>query len=195
MPKQCSPRRGEPGLQPGHHFFHTGCPLPSLQPQGGKGKMVPWALPCECPLVQGQTSPQAALKLAIRDSWSSHSWVSLGVCLEISGHGGTCLQLSLSRQEVPSAARQWGWGGHWDWPPTPLPGAGSLLSTSFAPRCFCPALEEEQKFPRHGGAGASLHATGTRAVLGEAKFPVAGVRVALGPSQKTEMQKADFSHM
>ena len=125
MPKQCSPRHGEPGLQPGHHFLHTGFPLPSLQPRGGKGKMVPWALPCECPLVQGQTSPQAALKLAIRDSWSSHGWVSLGVCPEISGHGGACLQLSLSRLEVPSAARQVGVGAlglatnptAWGWQP------------------------------------------------------------------------------
>lgn len=100
--------------------------------------MVPWALPYECPLVQGQISPQVVLKLAIHDSWSSHGWVEPWSCPRKSGHGGTCLQLSLSRQEVPSAARQV--RGHWGWPPAPLGGAGSLLSTSFVPRCFRPAL-------------------------------------------------------
>lgn len=40
----------------------------------------------------------------------------------------------------------------------------------------------------------SMH-TRTWAVLGEGKFPMAGIRVLLGPSQRTEMQEADFSHM
>lgn len=72
--------------------------------------------------------------------------LSLGVCPGKSGHGGTCLQLSLSRQEVPSAARQVRSTGIGHQPH--YVGLASLLSTSFAPRCFCPALARGAAIPQ-----------------------------------------------
>lgn len=75
----------------------------------------------------------------------------------------------------------WGWQ-----PPQHILCPTLLLSSTSRRSCNCPDVVVQ--VPR------SVH-TGTWAVLGEGKFPMAGIRVVLGPSQRTEMQEADFSHM
>lgn len=151
-------------MQSQGRLIQVGCPLLCLQPCGRMRWSQAHCLVC----LWERTRPQLAA------AWGPHSWVVPVIFVgEKSGQAEACLQLCLGADKMCHLLLQGGTSQN------------SLL---------LPCSRAQDQFTRCSVDGRHLTPHAHVLCPGGWRFPMAGGRVTLSPSQRTEMQEPD-SHI